>query len=180
MTISDDPVGSARWYCVHSKPRSEAVALQNLQRQGFECLLPRIARDEVRAGRRRTLIEPLFPGYLFLRADPARQSLAPVRSTVGALGLVRFGNQPGEVPQRLIERICADADADGLIVPARDKLQPGDAVDVRWGAFAGLRGVYLQPRGEQRAIVLLELLGSVQRVLLPCDDLQKLPAACFG
>ena len=44
MTISDDPVGSARWYCVHSKPRSEAVALQNLQRQGFECLLPRIAK----------------------------------------------------------------------------------------------------------------------------------------
>ena len=33
-----------RWYCVHTKPRAEAQALEHLQRQGFECLLPRLQR----------------------------------------------------------------------------------------------------------------------------------------
>ena len=51
--------------------------------------------------------------------------------------------------------------------------QPGDAVTVIAGALAGLRGVYWQMRGDQRAEVLLQLLGGAQRVLLAQESLQK-------
>ena len=85
------PGESAHWYCVHTKPRAEALALEHLQRQAFECLLPRIQHSVLRGGRRQRVVEPLFPRYLFLRANPEQQSLAAVRSTRGALGLVRPG-----------------------------------------------------------------------------------------
>ena len=64
------------WYCVHTKPRAEALALEHLQRQAFECLLPRIQHSVLRGGRRLRVIEPLFPRYLFLRANPAQPSLS--------------------------------------------------------------------------------------------------------
>ena len=165
------------WYCVHTKPRAEVQALEHLQRQAFECLLPRIQHSVLRGGRRLRVIEPLFPRYLFLRANPAQQSLASVRSTRGALGLVRFANLPGIVPLSLIEQLHRDTDAQGVIVQTDPSPQPGDDVIVIAGALAGLRGVYSQARGDQRAVVLLQLLGGAQRVLLPQESLQKCEAA---
>ena len=171
------PAGTAHWYCVHTKPRAEAQALEHLQRQAFECLLLRIQRNVLRGGRRQHVVEPLFPRYLFLRANPELQSLAAVRSTRGALGLVRFANLPGIVPQSLIDCLQRDADAQGVIVQADSRPQPGDNVTVITGTLAGLCGVYSQARGDQRAIVLLQLLGGAQRVLLPQESLQKCEAA---
>ena len=100
------------WYCVHTKPRAEAQALEHLQRQGFECLLPRLQRTTLRNGRRHTGVEALFPRYLFLHADAQTTSLAPVRSTQGAVGLVRTAGLPATVPDEFIERLQADANAD--------------------------------------------------------------------
>lgn len=166
------------WYCVQTKPRAEARALENLERQAFECLLPRIRRPApvARLRRQKTVIEPLFPRYLFLRADPHAQSLAPIRSTTGVIGLVRFANQPARVPEDIIDRLRLDADPDGVIQPVPTRFHPGDAVRIVDGPFLGLPAVYAQASGEQRAIVLLQLLGSERRIMLPRDALQPMPA----
>nr|WP_295383498.1 transcription termination/antitermination NusG family protein [Pseudoxanthomonas sp.] len=156
-----------RWYCVHTKPRAEAQALEHLRRQGFECLLPRLQRAVLRSGRRQTVVEALFPRYLFLRADAEATSLAPVRSTKGAVGLVRTAGLPATVPHEFIERLQADANADGLITLPERRLLPGERVAITDGPLAGLQGIYSQAQGEQRALVLLELLGGAQSVVLP-------------
>lgn len=155
------------WYCVHTKPRAEAQALENLQRQGFECLLPRLQRTMLRNGRRQKVVEALFPRYLFLRADAEATSLAPVRSTKGAVGLVRTAGLPATVPDEFIERLQADANAEGLITLPERRLLPGERVAITDGPLAGLQGIYTQAQGEQRALVLLELLGGAQSVALP-------------
>lgn len=67
------------WYCVHTKPHAEAQALGHLQRQGFECLLPRVQSTTLRSGRWRIGIEALFPRYLFLRANAAGLIALPER-----------------------------------------------------------------------------------------------------
>jgi transcriptional antiterminator RfaH len=41
------------------------------------------------------------------------------------------------------------------------------------GPFAGLEAVYDMPKGEDRAQVLLEVLGGVQRLNLEMDALSK-------
>src|SRR5690606_247840 len=148
-----------RWYCVHTRPRAEAQALEHLQRQGFECFLPRLQRSVLRGGRRQTVVEALFPRYLFLRADADTTSLAPVRSTRGAVGLVRTAGEPAIVPGEFIERLQADANADGLITLPERRLLPGERVAITEGPLAGLQGIYTQAQSEQRALVLLDILG---------------------
>lgn len=57
------------WYLIHSKPRQEDLALDNLQRQGYECYLPLISIEKLR---RKLLVpadEPLFSRYFFIRLD---------------------------------------------------------------------------------------------------------------
>jgi len=91
----------SRWYAIHTKPRQEETALAHLERQGFDCHLPR-ARERRRARHRYALVTlPLFPRYLFARLDLATQNTAPIRSTQGVVGLVRFGLDPAPLPKVL-------------------------------------------------------------------------------
>lgn len=160
------------WYAVVTKPRSEAQAEAHLCRQGYECLLPRVRRVIRNAAGLKSRIESLFPNYLFLRADPEHDSLAPVRSTRGAIGLVRFGGEPVQVPGEVIARIRGRIDAtDGLVRLEAPELAPGQKVRVTEGPLLGWDGVFLGAEGMDRVRLLLQLLGSVREVVLPRSQL---------
>ena len=61
--------GEPNWFAVVTKPRQEQIALENLQRQGFECFLPMAKNPyQRRSKKRQRIVEPLFARYLFLRA----------------------------------------------------------------------------------------------------------------
>jgi len=81
------------WYLVHTKPRQEKFALQNLEQQGYQCYLPTLLTEILRQGSLTVKNEPLFPRYLFIRLGqgPATQSWAPIRSTKGVSRVVSFG-----------------------------------------------------------------------------------------
>ena len=165
---------SAPWYAVFCKPRGEETAEANLMRQGYATYLPRLRSEKRRAGKWVACVEPLFPRYLFLRPRDASHSLAPVRSTLGVTGLVRFGMQPAVVADALIEelRACeAAAGAGNASEPLRCKelFAPGAAVKFMTGPFAGLEGIFGKASGAERVIVLLELLGRTQNVTVERD-----------
>lgn len=90
MTPAGRP-GSPGWYVVYTKPRQEHTALHNLVRQHYEAWLPLMCKWIRKGAERICVTEPMFPRYLFLRTTHREQSLASVRSTIGAVGLVRFG-----------------------------------------------------------------------------------------
>lgn len=156
------------WYAVITKPRAEATAAEHLGRQGYQCLFPRVKRILRGAGGLRPRIEALFPNYLFLCADADRVSLAPVRSTRGAIGLVRFGGQPAQVPAGVIERIRAHENLeDGLVRLAAPELVPGSRVCINQGPLGGFNGIFLGASGTDRVRLLLDLLGTAREVELP-------------
>ncbi len=159
------------WYLVHTKPGQEAIAQAHLERQGYETYLPRIAQAVMRRGRWRPRIDALFPGYLFLTPGETRVSLAPVRSTVGVVKLVRFGTEYATVPDGLVAAIRDREDADTGLHSVRRPTLPraGSCVRIASGPFDGLEGVYQRSSGEQRAVVLLSLLGQNTRVCLPIE-----------
>lgn len=94
-----------QWYVIHTKPRQEQRALENLQRQGFEAWLPMIALEKVRRSRLTQVTEPMFSRYLFIRLDTTQTNWSPIRSTLGVSKLVSFGNVPAAVPDALIDML---------------------------------------------------------------------------
>ena len=173
MTSDAFATGGIRWFCVQTKPRAEAEAETQLARQDFAVFLPRWRAVRVRRSRRVASIEPLFPRYLFLGADPSRQSLASVRSTRGVTGLVRFGGEPATLPTGLIDALMAQADTNAVIDAPPDTFAPGDRMRVIDGPLAGLMAVYREPIGATRAMILLDLLGQTQAVSIPLAWLSK-------
>ena len=146
--LSSDP-----WYVVHAKPRSEARALENLERQGFEVFLPMITLQKVRRARVANITEPMFSRYLFLRATPGMQDLSVVRSTMGVSQLVRFGQVSAKVPHAWVEAMRKEPTVQETLH------QQGDKVVLGEGMLKGLEAIYMQPDGELRAMVLVELLS---------------------
>ena len=151
----------AQWFAVFTKPRQEQIALEHLERQGFECFLPMAINPYQRRSQQKQLrIEALFPRYLFLRAIAGQQSLGPVRSTRGVCSLVRFGMQLMTVPEKVIRSIRARMQPEsGLIRLDPAPVEPGDKVRVFDGPFAGFEGILKEKNGTHRAVLLMKLLG---------------------
>jgi transcriptional antiterminator RfaH len=160
----------ARWFAVCCKPRQELVAQENLLRQGFHVYLPRIRLKRRRRGQWLDVIEVLFPRYIFIRIDPVKNSIAPVRSTCGVVGLVRFGGQPAVVADEVMDALLQREDANSsLHQDSRPLFCTGEPVRLVEGAFAGMKGVFVQEDGEKRVIVLLELLGKANKIRVDRD-----------
>lgn len=146
------------WYLIHSKPRQEKVALENLQRQGFACYLPVLRLEKIRRGALSVVEEPLFTRYLFVQLDTDSQSRswAPIHSTRGVARLVRFGIEPARVEDGLIEALRQQQAQVGL---AQRLFEPGQKVVVTEGSFAGIEAIFELSDGQARAMVLIELIG---------------------
>lgn len=158
------------WYAVSCKPRQEAIAEENLLRQGYRVYLPRIQSQRRRHGQWTNVIEPLFPRYLFIRVDHTSRSTAPVRSTRGAVGLVRFGGQPAVVPEEVISAIVQrETPESGLHQDDRPLFHAGEPVKLESGPLAGMEGIFVEEDGEKRTIVLLELLGKANKIRINRD-----------
>ena len=169
-----DTAGVERWYAVCCKPRQEAVAEENLLRQGFRVYLPRIRLRQRRRGQWLDAVEVLFPRYIFIRVDPERRSMATVRSTRGAVGLVRFGGQPAVVPDEVMDALRQREDAaSGLHEDKRPLFSPGETVKLVDGPLAGMEGIFTEQDGDKRVIVLLELLGKANKVTVSRDWISR-------
>ena len=160
------------WFAVFTKPRSEGIAEAHLQRQGFDCLYPRVRRHLPTAHGMVRKIEALFPRYLFLRANPDVVSLAPIRSTRGVSGLVRSGFEPIRVPERVIDTIKTRmADNDGCVRLEAPDLLPGMTVRVTDGPLIGMTGIFRCDNGSGRVRLLMEVLGVGCEVDVPLHQL---------
>src|SRR5690606_23091439 len=128
--------GPHGWHVVYTKPRQEQLAEQNLLRQRYETWLPTIGRWTRRAAGWACEAQPMFPRYLFLRTTDAQQSLAPVRSTLGAVGLVRFGERTPTLAADLVAALRSLADE---MHEPEHPLRVGTRVRVVAGPLVGLQ-----------------------------------------
>jgi transcriptional antiterminator RfaH len=112
-----------------------------------------ISMQKVRLAKLANVTEPMFSRYLFLRTTRAMEDLSVVRSTLGVSQLVRFGTVPAKVPNAWVEAMRTQ--------PAVQETlhQQGDKVVLGEGMLKGLEAIYMQPDGEMRAMVLVELLS---------------------
>ncbi|MDA8364048.1 MAG: transcription/translation regulatory transformer protein RfaH [Gammaproteobacteria bacterium] len=162
------------WYLVYSKPRQEETARENLERQGYAVYLPRAAQNRRRAGRRLTVVEPLFPRYLFIRLSMGTDNWAPIRSTIGVSALVRFGAEPARVPDALVALLRSHETGSGIHEWTQKPMRSGQGVRVAEGAFAGYQGIFLARSSRERVVVLLNILGRPVRAQLVADQVDPL------
>jgi transcriptional antiterminator RfaH len=165
-----------KWHVIHTKVKEEFRALENLEAQGFEVFLPTCQVQKKYQGKIKLVVEPLFSRYLFIRLSDVTSNWFPIRSTRGVSQLLRFGSstEPVVLPDIIVESLkkrCATEE------PLHEIFKPGEVLEITDGPFRGFSGFFekLQtlPDGLSRALLLVEILGSVQKLQIDLPQLKK-------
>lgn len=158
-----------QWYVVLTKPRQEQRAADNLLAQGGTVFLPMLPVERIVRGKRCLVEEVLFPGYLFLQLPADSVLHSKVRSTFGVRGFLRFADQVVTVADAIIEDI-----RQRITLPASNEVfQPGEAVQFSSGPLKDYQAVFSGYSGEERAIVLISLLGQQNQLLVDLGAVSK-------
>ena len=161
-----------RWHAVHTKPQLEVWARNNLEERGFETYLPCYLRQRRHARRTEIVPRPLFPRYLFVRADVDAGHRPRVNTAPGVARLVSLGDRPAVVGDEIIAEIKAREADDGYVRLGRGRtFAEGDRVRIGGGALCDRVGLFQCAADNDRVIILLDLLGRRTRVKVPRDSL---------
>jgi transcriptional antiterminator RfaH len=152
------------WCCARIDGRHERLAIHCLGLAKHTIYQPRI-----RAPRKTTA--PLFPSYLFVLIELQWHT---ARWSPGINKIIMTGDSPTRVPDRIIEELRSRERGGLVVLPAPRRLdgggaqfEAGDKVRVRSGPLSGLVGLVEGLRPHARVELLLQMLGSLQRVELP-------------
>jgi len=166
---------SLKWRAIFCRPRQEGRALVHLLNQNYQAFLPKVRSRKRIRGRDRTLIEPMFPRYLFVALADHRQDWSPIRSTRGVIGLVRAGDEVPIVPSELIAELMDRHDTRGAIdLTDAHTPRPDDRVQITAGPFTGYEGLFQARSGEERAVILLQILNRERKIEIPAHDIRKM------
>ncbi|MDQ2946759.1 MAG: hypothetical protein M3Y27_12570 [Acidobacteriota bacterium] len=141
------------WYALKIRTRSETVALASLDYYGFESYCPQVKTQRKYSDRLKSMIEPVFPGYLFCRFALASKS--KVLSSNAVEGIVGFGSQPAPLAASEIEAVRRTVDAGGAAAPVP---KVGARVRVVAGSLRGVEGVLVRENGTTNFVVSIQLL----------------------
>jgi len=172
-TRKDKIESISTWYLIYTKPKQEKLAEAHLVRQGYHVYLPLFHSVQRRQGRYQTLIEPMFPRYLFICLNASTDNWAPIRSTRGVTSLVQFGGVPAKVPIQLIKLIMEDEQRELTGKPKIPQFKQGENIQILDGVMAGYQGIVAEKNGTKRVTVLLNIVGKSMKVEVPIDSIAR-------
>ncbi len=155
------------WHLIYTKPRQEKRAALNLIQQGFEVFFPMMSKEVLRQNSLDKVEEPLFKRYLFVRFDEKSSPWHVIKNTLGVSDLVRFGNVLATIPDEMIDVFKT------FELPTSEMFIKGQVLKVTDGPFKDLEVIYQLKDGNQRAIVLIEMLNKTQKIAIDLKDLKK-------
>lgn len=161
------------WFLFTCKPREDDRAELNLKNQGYTCYRPVIQVQKKRNGKQVLVEESLFPRYIFVQLPDGVGNWRSLLATRGIANVVRFGELPTAIPQALIDEIKANETQLKQTETPVKGLKAGDKVRITSGPFEFLEAIYQQSKGEDRVLVLLNILQQPQLIELTPDQIDK-------
>jgi len=161
------PGSTLAWYCGRTKPKQERLAAANLRAHWqLEVFHPQIRSKRATIRGPVRIVEPLFPGYVFVRCA-LNEHLMNIRHTTGISSLVHFGERIPAVPDELVADLRTEFGDDELM-DCQEPMAPGKWVRIATGSMAGMEATVLRVlSGGQRVQLLLEFLGRPTPVEVP-------------
>ena len=161
-----------KWYVIYTKPSSEDMAKDHIERENIHVFLPKIRECYYSSKRKEAKIKPLFPNYLFARmAYP--DDYYKVIWARGVRRIVGNGTEPIPLDDSVVDFFRIQTEEKGFIQPS-PRLKIGDTVRVKNGPLGGLIGIIDGSMDEKGRIkVLMDFLKEGARVEIPYSFLER-------
>jgi transcription elongation factor/antiterminator RfaH len=143
------------WYVVNTKARNEERAAVNLAQGGIDVLAPKLRFKRWREGKFTDIIEPMFPGYIFVRFHPVDE-FRLVKYTRGIKTIVNFNGRIIPLQEGLVDFI-RERLVEGVATVEKPTFRKGEKLIIQEGPFKGFSGIFEQELdGRERIAILLE------------------------
>lgn len=173
---------NSRWYVVHTYSGHEARVAETLRQRlatlgqtdkVFELLIPTQDKIHIKHGKKYSLKEKIFPGYLLIKMTLDDDSWLVVRTTQGITGFVGTGNKPTPLSPTEVEAIMQFAQ---IGAPKyKVNFSVGEAVKITDGPFADFLGsVESIDEGRGKLRVLVSIFGRETPVELDFLQVKKI------
>lgn len=165
---------NVKWYAVHTKSHFEQKVYDGFVGKAIEAFLPRIQVMSRRRDRRKKIMVPMLPGYVFIHSNLEAEEYYRVLKTTGVVRMIGFKGKPVPANDDEISSLMI-LDGTDRTVQNRSYMQKGDRVMIMEGPLKGLVGFYLQHKGKSdKVVVSVELLQRSLEVEMEDWALEKL------
>jgi transcriptional antiterminator NusG len=162
---TQDPL--AKWYVLHTYSGHEHKVAEGIRQRVdsmklndliVEMLIPTQEKIQIRRGKKQTVKEKIFPGYLLIRMIMTDQSWLAVRTTQGVTGFVGTAKSPTALPLKEVEAIQKYMSQG---TPSyKTAFSVGEAVRIIEGPFTDFLGtVDVVDEGKGKVTVLVSIFG---------------------
>ncbi|MEK7164090.1 MAG: transcription termination/antitermination protein NusG [Patescibacteria group bacterium] len=147
IIITPNAPDTAKWYVVHTQSGHEARIAETLRQRVntlnqadkvFEVLIPTQDKIVIKHGKKSTIKEKIFPGYMLVLMIVDDASWLVVRTTAGVTGFVGVGNKPTPLSNIEVEAIQQFSTVG--TPKFKTKFTTGEAVKITDGPFTDFLG----------------------------------------
>ena len=161
-----------KWLLVYTKAKEEQRAKQNLENQGFDIFLPMVALPTTNRSKS-TILEPMFPRYLFIKLNLEKDNWSLIKSTRGVSHMVVFGQKFAEIPNQVITHLKSGADKHDVFKQAiiRQEFEKADTLVIEKGVFKDKVARFLSKKSKERVRILLRFVNHLITTEIPASDI---------
>lgn len=147
------------WYVLYVKTRHEKKINDILQAENIETFLPLVKVKRNWSDRKKVILKPVFPSYIFFRVDVPSQFYKAL-SLKGVFCCIKFRNEYAVVNDAEIRNIKLLIGLDSVesMSVTNDNIKKGDIREFKHGPLAGLKCEILNPNNPNKILVRLESL----------------------
>jgi len=169
LNQSDDPL---HWYVLHVRSRHEYRVRDQLIGAGIEEFLPLVERLRRWKDRKKLVLFPLFPGYLFVHIAENNDTFVEILKMYGVarfLGVIP--TRPLPVPDGQIDALQKLLEIKATLDPY-PYLQEGQRVNIVRGPLAGASGYLVEKRDRHLFVVAVDILRQGVSVKIDASDVE--------
>ena len=161
---------SLQWIAIRSKPRSEKIVSNQLNRKGIESFLPLIKKNQQWSDRKKWVEFPLLSGYLFARIE-FKDSIF-ILSTHGVNTIVKFGDKIITIDDKVLNSIKLALEGGYDLHPMK-YFTIGDRVKVIDGPMKGAKGIVeTKQKNKNRLVIKIDALQQAVAVHINSEYLE--------
>jgi len=173
------------WYVLHTYAGYEGRVKSNLEQRTaslnmedyiFQIEVPTEEVVQVKGGKRQTVQQKKYPGYVYIRMDLTDESWSAVRNTPNVTGFVGLTNRPSPLRTFEVAGILAPVvEKKRVEAPKAQEYTVGESVTVTDGPFATLPATISEVNLDaQRLKVLVSIFGRETPVELEFNQVAKI------
>jgi len=182
LIITKDAPDGAKWYVLHTQSSRENLTARSIKTRVralghdenvYETFIPTQEKIKISKGKKSTIRERLFPGYLMIKMIVTDDSWLAVRTTQGVTGFVGIGNQPTPLPADEVKAVMAFSKQQAPKFQANFTV--GEAIKIVDGPFTDLLGtVNTIDEAKGKVEILVSIFGRETPVELDFLQVSKI------